>query len=264
MNVTPPLTALTSPLIPHPHRHLAALAPLTSSPQVLLQGVRKSYGMGLFRPPVAAVRGLWAGVPAGECFGLLGVNGAGEQQQWGRRPQRRGGGGPCRHGCNRAHPSMLDILPTLVRFNPCVRRLERHPWPLLPDTHTHTHTHAHTHTRTHTTCTLTGKTTTFRMLTGEVAPDAGDARVGGASVRTQLAAARRLLGYCPQFEALPGAMTGREVATMYARWAVWVWWVGCGGCGGCGGRGVVGVVGVVWWVWRVCGGCGGVGWVWWV
>lgn len=24
--------------------------------------------------------------------------------------------------------------------------------------------------------------------------------------------------YCPQFEALPGAMTGREVAAMYARW----------------------------------------------
>ncbi|GLC42811.1 hypothetical protein PLESTM_001382200 [Pleodorina starrii] len=106
--------------------------------QVLLDGVRKSYSQGLFRPAVPAVRGLWLGVPAGECFGLLGVNGA-------------------------------------------------------------------------------GKTTTFRMLTGEVMPDAGDARVGGLSVRTQLAAARRQLGYCPQFEALPGAMTGREVAAMYAR-----------------------------------------------
>ncbi|KAG2483446.1 hypothetical protein HYH03_017700 [Edaphochlamys debaryana] len=105
---------------------------------VLLQGVRKAYRQGLFRPPVPAVRGLWLGVPQGECFGLLGVNGA-------------------------------------------------------------------------------GKTTTFRILTGEVPPDAGDARVGGASVRTQRSAARRRLGYCPQFEALPGAMTGREVATMYAR-----------------------------------------------
>lgn len=57
------------------------------------------------------------------------------------------------------------------------------------------------------------------MLTGEVLPDAGDALVGGHSVRRALGAARRQLGYCPQFEALPGAMTGREVLAMYARWA---------------------------------------------
>ncbi|GFR40553.1 hypothetical protein Agub_g1128 [Astrephomene gubernaculifera] len=116
----------------------AVLAGRRSHCQVLLSGVRKSYPRGLFRRPLAAVRGLWLGVPAGECFGLLGVNGA-------------------------------------------------------------------------------GKTTTFRMLTGEVLPDAGDAAVGGRSVRRQLAAARRQLGYCPQFEALPGAMTGREVVAMYAR-----------------------------------------------
>ncbi|GIL83990.1 hypothetical protein Vretifemale_12715 [Volvox reticuliferus] len=116
----------------------AVITGLRNNCQVLLDGVRKSYSQGLFRPAVAAVRGLWVGVPAGECFGLLGVNGA-------------------------------------------------------------------------------GKTTTFRMVTGEVLPDAGDARVGGFSVRTQLAAARRQLGYCPQFEALPGAMTGREVVAMYAR-----------------------------------------------
>ncbi|GIL59335.1 hypothetical protein Vafri_14231 [Volvox africanus] len=116
----------------------AVIAGLRNNCQVLLDGVRKSYSQGPFRAAVAAVRGLWVGVPAGECFGLLGVNGA-------------------------------------------------------------------------------GKTTTFRMVTGEVLPDGGDARVGGFSVRTQLAAARRQLGYCPQFEALPGAMTGHEVVAMYAR-----------------------------------------------
>lgn len=62
-----------------------------------------------------------------------------------------------------------------------------------------------------------GKTTTFKVLTGEVTPDAGDALVSHFSVLTQLAAARQRLGYCPQFEALPAAMTGREVLTMYAR-----------------------------------------------
>ncbi|KAK9828547.1 hypothetical protein WJX72_000707 [[Myrmecia] bisecta] len=62
-----------------------------------------------------------------------------------------------------------------------------------------------------------GKTTTFRMLTGELVSDEGDAFVCGRSVRHQLAAARQLMGYCPQFNALPGALTGREVLRMYAR-----------------------------------------------
>ena len=53
--------------------------------------------------------------------------------------------------------------------------------------------------------------------TGEVLPDAGDAYICGESVLRSLAAARRKLGYCPQFSALPGALTGREVLRMYAR-----------------------------------------------
>jgi ABC-type multidrug transport system ATPase subunit len=62
-----------------------------------------------------------------------------------------------------------------------------------------------------------GKTTTFKILTGEVTPDRGDAVIAQHSVLTQLSAARCRLGYCPQFEALPAAMTGREVLHMYAR-----------------------------------------------
>lgn len=100
--------------------------------------MRKQYPQGPGQPPVIAVRGLWLRVWPGECFGLLGVNGA-------------------------------------------------------------------------------GKTSTFKILTGEVTPDSGDALVSHFSVLTQLASARQRLGYCPQFEALPGAMTGREVLTMYAR-----------------------------------------------
>jgi ABC-type multidrug transport system ATPase subunit len=37
------------------------------------------------------------------------------------------------------------------------------------------------------------------------------------SILTQLAGARQRLGYCPQHEALPAAMTAREVLTMYGR-----------------------------------------------
>lgn len=54
-----------------------------------------------------------------------------------------------------------------------------------------------------------GKTTTFRMLTGEEAPDAGDAFVGGASVSKDPAAARRAAGYCPQHNAALAQMTAR-------------------------------------------------------
>lgn len=62
-----------------------------------------------------------------------------------------------------------------------------------------------------------GKTTTFKVLTGEMPPDTGDAVIATHSVLTQLSTARRNLGYCPQFDALPSAMTGREVLHMYAR-----------------------------------------------
>jgi ABC-type uncharacterized transport system ATPase subunit len=49
--------------------------------QVLLNGITKSYPQGYSLPPVAAISGLWLRVWPGECFGLLGVNGAGEQQR---------------------------------------------------------------------------------------------------------------------------------------------------------------------------------------
>ena len=67
-----------------------------------------------------------------------------------------------------------------------------------PPPHTHTHSPPHTH---------------------QVQPDGGHAWVSGHDVVTQLSAARQMLGYCPQFDALPGggAMTGRQVLYMYAR-----------------------------------------------
>lgn len=55
------------------------------------------------------------------------------------------------------------------------------------------------------------------MLTGQILPDQGEAWVAGQSVVLHRQAARQHMGYCPQFEALPGQMTGREVLTMYAR-----------------------------------------------
>ena len=66
-----------------------------------------------------------------------------------------------------------------------------------------------------------GKTTTFKMLTGEFPPTAGDAiiqaRDGSShSISEDLNGARRLMGYCPQFNGLQPNFTAREHIEFYA------------------------------------------------
>uniref|UniRef100_A0A182K217 ABC transporter domain-containing protein n=1 Tax=Anopheles christyi TaxID=43041 RepID=A0A182K217_9DIPT len=62
-----------------------------------------------------------------------------------------------------------------------------------------------------------GKTSTFRMLTGDRSISGGDAWVAGYSLRTQLPAVYRKIGYCPQFDALLEDLTGRETLQIFAR-----------------------------------------------
>ncbi|KAL1437905.1 hypothetical protein MTO96_048592 [Rhipicephalus appendiculatus] len=62
-----------------------------------------------------------------------------------------------------------------------------------------------------------GKTTTFSMLTATIGPSEGDAFVDGYSVTNKTKQVRRRIGYCPQTDALPDFLTGREVLTLYAR-----------------------------------------------
>ena len=62
-----------------------------------------------------------------------------------------------------------------------------------------------------------GKTTTFKMLTGEEYVSGGEAYVNGHSVTSQLARVQRDVGYCPQFDALLEKLTVRETLTMFAR-----------------------------------------------
>ena len=64
--------------------------------------------------------------------------------------------------------------------------------------------------------TKTGKTTTFSMLTGEVLPTHGQLIVDGFDVVREPDRIKRLLGYCPQFDALWDKLTAREHLQLYA------------------------------------------------
>ncbi|KAJ6644467.1 Phospholipid-transporting ATPase ABCA3 [Pseudolycoriella hygida] len=90
-----------------------------------LQGLSKFYGNNL------AVNQLYLGVDTSECFGLLGINGA-------------------------------------------------------------------------------GKTSTFKMLTGDETISSGDAWIRGKSMKNNIVAAQKSIGYCPQFDALMFDISGRE------------------------------------------------------
>ncbi|KRX85322.1 ATP-binding cassette sub-family A member 3 [Trichinella sp. T6] len=66
-------------------------------------------------------------------------------------------------------------------------------------------------------CNGAGKTSTFRMLSGEQAIDAGDAFVHHTSLRLRWNEAKSMIGYCPQFDALLDNLTVAETLTLFAR-----------------------------------------------
>ncbi|XP_055483673.1 phospholipid-transporting ATPase ABCA3-like [Psammomys obesus] len=66
-----------------------------------------------------------------------------------------------------------------------------------------------------------GKTTIFKMLTGDETITSGIAWIDGNSVTENLRKIRSRIGYCPQTESVLNHMTGRELLTMYASlWGV--------------------------------------------
>uniref|UniRef100_A0A8C5Z6R0 ATP-binding cassette sub-family A member 3-like n=1 Tax=Marmota marmota marmota TaxID=9994 RepID=A0A8C5Z6R0_MARMA len=62
-----------------------------------------------------------------------------------------------------------------------------------------------------------GKTSIFKMLTGQKPITCEDAFIRGLSISSDLGKVRQWIGYCPQFDALLSFMTGRETLVMYAR-----------------------------------------------
>lgn len=61
-----------------------------------------------------------------------------------------------------------------------------------------------------------GKTTTMRIITAEEAPTRGRVLIGGQSIMSNMSDVFRLLGYCPQHDALWKNITVREHLECYA------------------------------------------------
>ncbi|CAM9216529.1 unnamed protein product, partial [Ectocarpus fasciculatus] len=61
-----------------------------------------------------------------------------------------------------------------------------------------------------------GKSSTLAMLSGELPPTTGSACLGGFDVGKNPEEIHRLVGYCPQFDALFETLTGREHLALYA------------------------------------------------
>nr|XP_053628635.1 phospholipid-transporting ATPase ABCA3-like [Cherax quadricarinatus] len=62
-----------------------------------------------------------------------------------------------------------------------------------------------------------GKTTTFRMLTGDEKPSGGDAMIDNISLLGRTSTFVQKIGYCPQFDAILGELTGLEMLTLVGR-----------------------------------------------
>ncbi|ETN23728.1 hypothetical protein PPTG_20697 [Phytophthora nicotianae INRA-310] len=62
-----------------------------------------------------------------------------------------------------------------------------------------------------------GKSTTMKVLTGEIAPTNGFVTLGGYDLSRDRDKARQVVGYCPQFDSLHDLLTVEEQLELYAR-----------------------------------------------
>jgi ABC-type multidrug transport system ATPase subunit len=66
-------------------------------------------------------------------------------------------------------------------------------------------------------CNGAGKTTTMKVLTGDLIPTKGTAQLAGLDILRDQLECRRMIGYCPQFDALLDLLTVREHLELFAR-----------------------------------------------
>ncbi|GFT03289.1 ATP-binding cassette sub-family A member 3 [Trichonephila clavipes] len=62
-----------------------------------------------------------------------------------------------------------------------------------------------------------GKTSTFKMITGDTSISSGEIYVDSYDIKQQSRKAQNQIGYCPQFDGLIDQLTGRETLTLFAR-----------------------------------------------
>lgn len=62
-----------------------------------------------------------------------------------------------------------------------------------------------------------GKTTTFKALTNEINPTSGSIQINGLDVARDFGQVRKLIGYCPQYDAIFPLMTVEQHLEYYAR-----------------------------------------------
>ena len=62
-----------------------------------------------------------------------------------------------------------------------------------------------------------GKTSTLKVLTGDILPSSGVAKICGMNVLENQRAVRQLIGYCPQFDALLDLLTVKEHLELFSR-----------------------------------------------
>ncbi|KAI3384472.1 hypothetical protein SNEBB_003207 [Seison nebaliae] len=60
-----------------------------------------------------------------------------------------------------------------------------------------------------------GKTTIFKMLTGNETPSNGNISINQMNLKSQPKLVQKTMGYCPQFDALSNYMTGKEIIEYY-------------------------------------------------
>ena len=61
-----------------------------------------------------------------------------------------------------------------------------------------------------------GKTTTLRVMTGEIAATKGQINIGGKNITSSHNDVFKMMGYCPQYDALWKNVTVREHLEVYA------------------------------------------------
>lgn len=61
-----------------------------------------------------------------------------------------------------------------------------------------------------------GKTSTFKMMTGDELISSGDVWIRGASMKNSMLKAQKSIGYCPQFDALFFDISGRESLKIFS------------------------------------------------